>query len=196
MEADIEIAPAFSVWERATDQEVASVMSAMREEDRIECAAWGLTPNDAARAFVQCEHTWVVYQRQYPVFVFGLKQHTPGSYFLVGFGATDIEKCTLRKLTRWGCKEWMPMIFYEIGARRVEALIPTVSTHSLNWLTWIGMRLEGRARDFMKRGEDFFRLAYTITDFESTETDVHVFSAEDRPGDTPREIVYGDSEGN
>lgn len=167
METDIDMAAPFAVFTDPIGPEIAAIAETMRYEDVRECEAWGLTPQSAAAGISACEHAWVVYQYQHPVFVVGLKQYMPSAYYLCGFASSRIEKCTLRALTRWGIKTWIPALFDDLGVRRVEALIPTYSSHSFKWLTWVGMTIEGRARDFIREGQDFFRLSYTITDFQN-----------------------------
>jgi len=200
-EPTVDLAPQFSVFDNPTQDEISSVVSAMRREDREECAAWGLDPRDVVAGLTACDFKWVVYQRQYPVFIFGLKQHLPDSYYLCGFAAGDMEDKTFVRLTRWGIKTWLPIAFYQLNVRRIEAIVPVQSVHSLNWLTWLGMQIEGRSKDYVKRGDSFLRLSYTISDYEETDTDVHVSTTEGRSrpygsDGGPDQIEYAGPTGN
>jgi len=157
----------FTVYAGPTWHELQHIAYNMRKEDVAECEAWGLTPFQAAENFHQAEYTWVVYAGTYPVFVVGLKQHLPDAYYLIGFGSDQLTKRTMRQTTKWGMKTWLYEVFYVFNARRLDVLIPFQSAHSFNWLTALGMRVVGWERDFIKRGDRFHRLSYTISDFES-----------------------------
>lgn len=190
--------PSFSVFDDPSYDEIEAVSSMMREEDMLECAAWGLTPRDAAAKMMHCEYKWVVYQGPYPVFAFGLRRHMQDAYYLCGFGASDMDECTLRALTRWGLKEWLPNVFYVLNARRVDAIVPALSHHSIKWLLRCGMSVIGSEKDFVRRGDRFVRLAYTISDYEDEDDHVHIPGRASTAGaaDRPGEVECANSDGD
>lgn len=164
----------FSVGAGVTPENAALIASRMREEDVEEFACWGVDPWQAVATANQLDLAWTAYRDSEPVFVVGLKQFVPGGYYLSGFGSENFDTRTLAALTRWGMGEWLPSLFYVHNIRRIEAIVPARSTHSIAWLTKLGMRFEARMTDYIKRGDEFFRLSFTVSNYEYDIDHVHV----------------------
>lgn len=173
--ATVQSVPFFGVYDDPNETEIEHVAAFMRSEDIEECRAWNITPEEAGEAMARTStYSWVVYQRDEPVFLFGLKQGLPGSYFLGGFGSRVIQPRTLRALTRWGVQSWLPQCFGHLAVRRLEAFVPVQSVHSIDWLMRLGMRHEGRHHGFVNEGDHFLSLAYTVSDHDRITNDVYV----------------------
>jgi hypothetical protein len=157
------------LWEPDNVDAVTAIIAEMREIDRAEMQAIGLS-NDlqAMQMAARSDDVCIAWFRDRPVFCWGT--HAAGGMpqcrELWGFGTRH----TLRALpgiAEFGYRFWIHRLFRKMGCHRIEVRLPTFAQGSLSWLMNMGARVECRLPYFGNDSANFLQLAFTLDDYRN-----------------------------
>lgn len=133
------------------------ILNHLREIDRYELAAFGLSKEVAIAHVKAASDAWLVKLNGEPVFIAGTIEPRPGFRSFFGFG-TDKTSRIMPTFTRF-CKEvYIPELFAN-GMRRGQAQLPLDCVRNWQWLIDLGFTPEATMREFGANGETFIQLA-------------------------------------
>lgn len=147
-----------------TEEDVDFILSRLRECDRHEITSVGATLDHAKRLAMVADDCHVMKHNGEPVFVFGSRPTWPHVRGIFGFG-TDKTWRVMPMVTTFINRVWKPRMFNELGATRIEVRLPISCTHSINWLSKLGMKADCAIDHYSITGERYLQLAYTKDDF-------------------------------
>lgn len=141
------------------------ILTRLRACDRHEIVSVGCTIDDAARLCLVAEDCYLMKYKGEPVFVFGATPSYPHMRHLFGFG-TDKTWRVMPGVTRFTNSVWKPRWFNDERVLRIEVRVPVSCTHSIAWLSKLGMKPECTLDHVGITGERYVQLAYTKDDFD------------------------------
>lgn len=105
----------------------------------------------------QSQFCWVAWQNEKPAAVIGATETHPGCWQVFCFGTDEFPKVALA-LTRFVRRTMLPVLFGELGARRLEADSLCSHTEAHRWLEGFGAKRESIKEAYSEAG-DYFTFA-------------------------------------
>lgn len=154
-----------SITHGPSEEDVMYILTRLRACDRHEIVSVGCTVEDAAKLCALSDDCYLMKLKGEPVFVWGSVPSFKHIRKLYGFG-TDKTARVIPATTRVINRRWKQFQFRDNGILRVEVRVPVSCTHSLKWLSKLGMQPECTVKHAGILGESYVQLAYTKDDFD------------------------------